>query len=353
MSDTPNPLSALLPERHPQHDFFICDVADAILKDVMAQMEHPFYALAKKPDLKERVYRNGDHWLKVIPGSKGQATIYDKDIIIYVVSQLVNKLNSGDKVTKRVRFNAFEFLQFTNRGTGGKDYDALVLALDRLMGTVFTTNIPPARLRVEDAPQSDERDEYSFHLIENLVIRRKHGDHGRILWIELELEDWIFDGIEQMSVLTLHRDYFRLRKPIERRVYEMARKMVGKDHTKAFSVEVLHKRSGTKGNIREFRRSLREMQESDHLPDYHVILDEEVDKVRFTNRETMSERTATTFIGMLAPDTYAKARSLAPGWDVYHIERIWSGSFEDKQPKNPDAAFLGFCRKFYEKRGAP
>jgi len=34
--------SPLLPDRHRQHDLFICDVGDAILKDVMAQMEHPF-----------------------------------------------------------------------------------------------------------------------------------------------------------------------------------------------------------------------------------------------------------------------------------------------------------------------
>jgi len=37
VSETPNPQLALIPERHPQHDLFICDVADAVLKDVMPQ----------------------------------------------------------------------------------------------------------------------------------------------------------------------------------------------------------------------------------------------------------------------------------------------------------------------------
>ena len=52
VTDTPNvdALSHLLPERHPQQDLFICDVADAVLKDVMPQMEHPFYSLSKKPE---------------------------------------------------------------------------------------------------------------------------------------------------------------------------------------------------------------------------------------------------------------------------------------------------------------
>jgi hypothetical protein len=37
---------ALLPERHPHHDLFICDVLDAIPKDDMASMEHPIFSLA-------------------------------------------------------------------------------------------------------------------------------------------------------------------------------------------------------------------------------------------------------------------------------------------------------------------
>ena len=46
-TETTNSLMPLLPDRHPQHDLFICDVANAVLKDVMQQMEHPFYSLSK------------------------------------------------------------------------------------------------------------------------------------------------------------------------------------------------------------------------------------------------------------------------------------------------------------------
>ena len=48
----------LLPDRHPQHDLFICDVADAVLKDMLAHMEHPFYALSKKPEVNVRRYEH-------------------------------------------------------------------------------------------------------------------------------------------------------------------------------------------------------------------------------------------------------------------------------------------------------
>ena len=35
----------LVQERYPQPDLFICDVADATLKDIIPQLEHPFYSL--------------------------------------------------------------------------------------------------------------------------------------------------------------------------------------------------------------------------------------------------------------------------------------------------------------------
>ncbi|OUJ11670.1 replication initiator protein A [Acetobacter okinawensis] len=72
---------ALLPKRHPQHDLFICDVADAVLKDVMPQMEHPFYSLSKKPETSVRRYEHNGQWLEITPSVKGLVTIYDKDIL--------------------------------------------------------------------------------------------------------------------------------------------------------------------------------------------------------------------------------------------------------------------------------
>ena len=63
--------SALIDEKYPQGDLFICDVADAVLKDIMPQMEHPFYALSKKPDTSVRRYEHNGNWLEVVPSVKG------------------------------------------------------------------------------------------------------------------------------------------------------------------------------------------------------------------------------------------------------------------------------------------
>ncbi|MAI19233.1 MAG: plasmid replication initiator, partial [Marinovum sp.] len=128
-------IGQLIPDRHPQKELFICDVADAALKDIMPQMEHPFYALSKKPDIGIRRYEHNDNYLEITPSVKGLATIYDKDILIYCISQIMEKLKRGEKVDRRVRINSKDLLVFTNRGVGGKDYTALSEALDRLAGT--------------------------------------------------------------------------------------------------------------------------------------------------------------------------------------------------------------------------
>jgi hypothetical protein len=86
--DNTNALDELLPDRHPQHELFICDVADAVTKDIMEHMEHPFYSLAKTPDTTIREYHHNGKWLRVTPGVNGHATIYDKDILIYCISQI-------------------------------------------------------------------------------------------------------------------------------------------------------------------------------------------------------------------------------------------------------------------------
>ncbi len=46
--------------------------------------------------------------------------------------------------------------------------------------------------------------------------------------------------------------------------------------------------------------------------------------------------------------TYDKAKALASGWDIYALEAEWKqwGSQQKAwPPKNPDAAFLGFCKQ--------
>lgn len=347
VSETPNPQLALIPERHPQYDLFICDVADAVLKDVMPQMEHPFYSLSKKPETSIRRYEHNGQWLQVTPSVKGLATIYDKDILIYCISQIMAKLKNNEPVSKRVRINSRDLLIFTNRGTAGKDYEALQDAIERIRGTTISTNI-----RTGDEEQTD-----TFGLIDASSIRRKHGLDGRLISCEITLSDWVFNAIRHNEVLTLHRDYFRLRRPIERRIYELARKHCGQQASWKVSLEVLLKKSGSKSSEKEFRRSVRELAATDHLPDYLVTFDEKEGMVTFQNRGTMKAALAPVepWTGRLDSDVFGDARNAAPGWDIHYLEQEWRSWLGENEivPKHPERHFVKFCQSWFEKRGRP
>lgn len=343
VTENTNPLAPLLPDRHPQHDLFICDVADAVLKDVMQHMEHPFYSLSKKPETSVKRYRNGDHWLEITPSVKGLATIYDKDILIYCISQIMAKLKHGEPVSPRVRINSHELLIFTNRGTSGREYISLMDALDRLEGTRIRTNIV----------SGDEEQIDGFGLIDASSIRRKKGLDGRLLWCEVKLSDWVFNAIRNEEVLTLHRDYFRLRKPIERRVYELARKHCGQQKSWKISLKHLLMKSGSQSPEKRFRQMIKQLAVHDHLPDYQVFFDDAADMVIFINRGTMAPLSLIEgHVPPLKSETYDRARQAAPGWDVRHLESEWRDWIVEA-PRDVDAAFVGFCRKWFEKRGRP
>src|ERR1700759_1593696 len=94
--------------------------------------------------------------IAILPSALGLATIHDKDILIYCISQLVAKMNSGAELQRTLHLKAYDLLVSTNRNTDGRGYEQLEAALDRLSGTRIKTNIKTA----------DEEQKDGFGLIE-------------------------------------------------------------------------------------------------------------------------------------------------------------------------------------------
>ena len=68
----------------------------------------------------------------------------------------------------------------------------------------------------------------------------------------------------------------------------------------------------------------------------------------FDARLKDQEKQLNLFEVRLKTDTYEKAKAVAPGWDIYVLEaewKEWGSQQPDWPPKNPDGAFIGFCRK--------
>lgn len=334
--------SPLLPDRHPNQDFFICDVLDAIPKDDMASMEHPIFSLATKPDHRLLEYEHNGVRVEIAPSVRGLATIHDKDVLIYCISQLMAKMKAGEQPKKDLHLTAYDLLVSTNRETSGDGYRRLKEALERLSGTRITTNI---KTKGEEITEG-------FGLIDSWRIVRKT-ESGRMVSVKISLSDWMYNAVLGHEVLTLHREYFRLRKPLERRVYEIARKHCGQQDKWSIRLETLQKKCGSNSPLRVFRSMLKGLVKHDHLPDYSVTIED--DLVTFRNRESMKPKTHVSY-PVLDPETRHEARLVAPGYDIDTLEQDWRAWWVDSgciELQNPDKAFIAFCKKRYERNPNP
>ena len=344
-------ISRLLPDRHPQPDFFVCDIVDAAPKSDSASMEYPLFSLSTKPDYKPREYSNKDKWLKVSPSPSGLATVHDRDILIYCISQCMAALNQGQTIEKTLRFKAVDLLIVTNRKTSGEGYKLLREALKRLQGTQVETNITTGG--------KEQWDVFSF--IDKARTIRDTRD-GRMQEIEITLSDWVFSAIQEKGgdILTISRDYFRLRKPLERRLYELARKCCGTSNKRwSMKLTTLHDRTGSQSSFREFKRMMKVIiDDHEHIPDYTFeLVDETVyfwPRKQFQKRFNGNKKSAGSALPFhLKPETFEIAQRFSKGWDIYYIEAEWRKMVEkmDIKPESSDGSFIGYVKWHVKEHG--
>jgi hypothetical protein len=132
----------------PQGEFFFCDFLDPAPKGDLGTMEHPVFSLATRPDRRVLDYTHNGHEVTVTPSVKGRATIHDKDILIFCISQLMAAINAGREVSRTLQLTAHDLLTATNRDTSGDGYRRLRDAFERLAGTRITTNIATGGVEV-------------------------------------------------------------------------------------------------------------------------------------------------------------------------------------------------------------
>ena len=316
--------------------FFVCDVFSASPKDDLGSMEHPIFSLSTKPDRRILSYEHNGVGVEVTPSVRGRATIHDKDILIYCISQLMAGLNAGRDISRTLHLRAHDLLVATSRDTSGDAYARLKEAFERLAGTRITTNLETGGVEATRG----------FGLIEGWeIVRKSRG--GRMISVTVTLSDWLFRAVMTKSVLTLNREYFSLRKPLERRIYELARKHCGRQSEWRASVATLHKKSGSASPIRVFRAALRRMIVDDNLPDYHLA-EEADDILRFERRGKVIDALAMASGPQLDVSTLEAARSIIPGADVYALEAEWRNWWAESgraRLNNPNQAFLGWVTK--------
>ncbi len=266
---------SLEPETHKQRDFFTCDVFDTY-KDDTASMEHPVFSLSTKPDFRMLVYKNNDSTIKIKPSYTGLATIHDKDILLYLASSLMNAKNNGEKIHQVVRFVAYDYMLSTNKKTSGVQYQQLKDGLSRLKGTVIETNIKTNGTEITR----------EFSLIDEWGVI-KEDNNGKMVAVEVKLSDWFFSSILGNAVLSIDKEYFRLRKPTERRLYELARKHCGNQVAWKIKLGNLKGKLGITSPTRTLRFNIKKLIETNHLPEYNISMDDDI--VMFTRKAPPKE----------------------------------------------------------------
>lgn len=257
-------------------DFFTCEVFDSY-KDDTASMEHPVFSLSTKPDFRVLVYEYNGNTIKIKPSYTGLATIFDKDILLYLASNLMSAKNSKKSISQRVQFTAYDYLVSTDRAVDGKAYVQLKEGLSRLKGTVIATNIKTNNKTIDS----------EFSLIDEWRIV-KNDISGKAIAIEVKLSDWFYNSILGDAVLTIDKNYFKIRKPTERRLYELTRKHCGDQPTWKIKLENLKTKLGITSPLKTFRFNIKKIAEANDLPEYNIVFKDDI--VIFSRKEIAKEK---------------------------------------------------------------
>lgn len=258
--------------------FFVADLVDVPLKADLLSLEYPLFALS--PSHSVRSYVHDGVSVIVKPGIDGAALMSDRDVWIYCTSQLVEAMNRGRAdVAPTVRFVAYDLLRYMKRDVSGEGYQGLQEALRRLKGTVIETSLQTG----------GKAERAGFGLLEEWRVVESLGSR-RMVAIEVTLPDWLFRAISGLSVLTLDQGYVSLKRPLERRVYELARKHCGRQPSWKIGLSTLHRKVASTDVLKNFRISIKKLCVRDQLPGYKIRFDSERDLIRIFNRNRAGER---------------------------------------------------------------
>ncbi|MGF7149809.1 plasmid replication initiation protein [Sphingomonas zeicaulis] len=244
-------------------------------------MDFPFFSLEKKPKNGVIEHRIGNTTITIRAGEGGIATMYDKEIILYVASLIYEKILRGQSYTQEMIFTAHDFFRATGTPNPGKrDYQRFTDAMSRLQGTQIQTNLKTGG--------AGHRGWFSW--IENAQALYDDAPEGfeKLRAVKVRLCDFLFRAIERDATMySYDHEYFQLGL-IERRLYEIARSHVA-ERPFEIDLEQLYKTVGSRSVMRRFKQHLMEIERADSLPRYEISIREVVegDRVRAKPTETL------------------------------------------------------------------
>lgn len=250
-----------------QVDLFLPQLTALPLRDQRETMERPFFSLSKRKRLKPIDYVSPDRKTTVHVSANseyGLATIYDLDILIYCASVLIeHKRRGSNDIPQTLNVVPYDMLRTLKREVGGRAYELLGNALDRLQSTTVKTNI-----RAGDAVET------TFSWIDSHSQLKDRA--GNVRGMRITLAKWFYDGVlMEGGVLAIDPAYFSLTGGRERWLYRVARKHAGGAGADGFAISMptLYEKSGAEGDYRRFKFEMSKIAKENALPGYALSLE--------------------------------------------------------------------------------
>ncbi|NYD91951.1 replication initiator protein A [Sphingomonas melonis] len=265
MARSPAPSRPATSSGTPQHrDLFTLDSPlHGEIRGERSLMAFPFFALSKNAWMKPLTYDHATVSIEVRPSASGVATIYDKEIVLYIASLMAAKLEAGEHVEQDFIFTAHDLFSVTGSNHSARSYGRLSEALERLQGTQIKTNI--------EAGGEGEEGFFSWLSEAKLHYSKTKSGERRLKAVKVRLCDWLFRAILlDRHVLDYAAAYFQL-GPIERRIYEVARSTC-EEGGLDLDLATFRLQIGYQNPLSNFKAALKQIVATDGIPDYHLEL---------------------------------------------------------------------------------
>jgi plasmid replication initiation protein len=243
-----------------QGDLFALD--SPLLTEVRGErslMAFPFFALSKGKWTKPLAYKTDTVSIEIVATAKGVATIYDKEVLLYIASLMVAKLDAGVGVSQDFYFTAHDLFRVTGVNGSARSYTRLSDALERLQGTQIKTNI--------EAGGEGQAGFFSWLSEAQLHYTKTKTGDKRLKAVKVRLCDWLYRAIlRDRRVLDYAPTYFQL-GPIERRLYEVARSACVHGAVDV-DLDELRLQLGYQSSLKHFRYELKRIADEDSIPSF-------------------------------------------------------------------------------------
>ncbi len=264
------------PAKDEQPDFFVPMLAEVSPKDDISLLDVSPYGLSKKVRKGEKKgiieYKLKDAEITITSDVKfGLATIFDYDIVLYMISYLSAEAEKWrkagakdkDKPKRKCRVDTYDILKFCRRGDGARQYQEIEEVIDRVTSTKIKI--------VKTDGASKRRNAEWFPLVDGAKVVSETNT-GKVSTLDMGVPDWIYQGVvtEKPTLLALDPKYFLITRPLARFLYRLARKTAGNTDAH-YTMRQLYERSGSTREFKKFSYDIRKIIDASPetpLPEY-------------------------------------------------------------------------------------